>query len=195
MELALSDHTLELVQQPMSTRNQVEKGGGGLSDIAPSDHTLVQRQRSTSSQLEGPTKSGRTQPAKDDAKDTLRWTSYDHSPGQPRRAASHIKNPWNIQEERQGEAKHLGPGRAQLILESINVSSAAANWDQLIARTAHITLIQEHCLTEALAKTFALRAKQAGKTLIVGPFGSRTWQSIGRSWHPMQRRPQAISYS
>ena len=80
-----------------------------------------------------------------------------HSQGPRRRAASHIKNPWNIQEERQGEATHLGPSMAQLLLESINVSSASANWEQLMARTAHITLIQEHCLTDARANTFKTR--------------------------------------
>lgn len=38
-----------------------------------------------------------------------------------------------------------------------------------MARKAHITLIQEHCLTEALANTFKIRANKACRTLIVGP--------------------------
>ena len=38
-----------------------------------------------------------------------------------------------------------------------------------MARKAHITFIQEHCLSESLAKTLKLAAKKAGKTLIVGP--------------------------
>ena len=71
--------------------------------------------------------------------------------------------------ERQGEATHPGPSHKHLLIESINVSSAAVNWEQLMARKAHITLIQEHCLSDSLAKTLKLTAKKAGKTLIVGP--------------------------
>ena len=85
-----------------------------------------------------------------------------------------------MQVGREHEASNLGPEDTdresgtdakvlKLIIESINVSSANTNRNTILARKAHVQMIQETCLTKAQNGDMQREAKKVKKQFQGGP--------------------------
>ena len=102
------------------------------------------------------------------------------------------KEPWNMKGERQEEATNPIPEEAVASgaksecdfndFETINTTSARTKQQTLLKRVAHITAVQEHCLTPAQIKRLQIAAAKEGKRIEgrpLDPEHGRTSAGVG----------------